>query len=97
MAILTVGDSFDMVPLLVEQYDKTKKLSFCFRLLKYHYVEDQGYFAPLDFNEVKVKFEDILVKFSNGIDQETHKMHMVKFGQNLKMIPIPTMLEYVFN
>ena len=97
LAITTIGNSFDIVPLLTEKHQGKQKYCFYFKLLKYHYVEDDGYFEPIDFQEVNTKFSEINSKYYYGIDENTYNYHREKFGENLKQIPIPNLFEYLYN
>ena len=53
IAITTQGDSFDIVPLIKEEHGNRKNYSFMYKLLKYHYDDDLGYFEPVDFSDIK--------------------------------------------
>ena len=98
IAILTIGDSFDIVPLSLEEHKNKKSYTFIFKCLKYHYVDELGYFEPVDFNEInKMKLGEVFHRYSHGIDEETYKYHLIKYDENLKLIPIPNLLEYLYH
>ena len=97
LAVTTIGKTFDIVTLIDEKHENTSCYTFIFRLLKYHYVQENGYFEPVQFSEISGKFSDILAAFSNGINESTFKYHLLKYGENLKTVPIPNLLEYLFN
>ena len=64
--------------------------------MKYQYNEDSGFFETLDFSEINTSFTNILSVYSNGIDEETYQHHRAKYGENLKLVPVPTLFEYLY-
>ncbi len=96
LAITTIENTFNIVPLKTEQYNLKKIHCFFFKVLKYQYNEEMGYFETLDFSEINTSFSNILSIYSNGIDEETYQYHQAKYGENLKLVPIPTLFEFLY-
>lgn len=96
IVITTIENSFDIVPLIIKQHKNKKIYYFYFKVMKYHYLDHDGYFEPIDFHEINSSFSEIISRFSYGIDQETYLNQKEKFEENLKQIPIPNLFEYLY-
>lgn len=96
--ITTKSGSFDIVPLQMEEIEGKATIFFVFKLLKYHYANEYGYFEPMEFTEINNKhFEDIYSHYSKGLTEKMHIIQSKRFGVNQKEIPIPNIIEYMFH
>lgn len=96
--LTTKSGSFDIVPLQKEEIEGKSTIFFVFKLLKYHYANEYGFFEPMEFTEINtMHFNDIYSQYSKGLTKKTHTIQSKKFGENKKEIPIPNIIEYMFH
>lgn len=100
-AIITNAESFNIVDAKYEKNEEKLHLYFVFKLLKYYYNEEnpnEKFFEANDFTEINTKtFDNIISKYNQGLSSEKYSKQKIKFGENLKEIPIPNIFEYLFH
>lgn len=100
-AIITNTESFNIVDAQYEKSGDKFVLYFVFKLLKYYYNEEnhnEKFFEANDFKEINTKtFGNIISSYLNGLSSEKYSHQRIKFGENLKEIPIPNIFEYLFH